>query len=847
MNNQQFAQQSRPSFRVKLLTMALLSTFGGTAMAQDASLESVTVIGTTPLPGLGLTKEQIPANVQSATAEDIRRSGAQDVADFMTRQLGSVHVNDTSGNPLTPDLNYRGFTASPLLGTPQGLSIYVDGVRMNQPFGDVVSWDLIPRAAISNLSLIPGSNPLFGLNTLGGAVAIDTKDGLRNPGTAIQLLLGSHNRRSVELEHGGSNSKGLHWYTTANLHKDDGWRTDSPTRLGQWFGKLGWKDGKGFVNAALSYADNELYGNGLQEQRMLARDYASSYTKPDITNNKSWMLNLTGSREVAPDTLFSGNLYYRRLRTSTLNGDINEGSLDQAVYLKAADRTYLINLPGNPYKLSSSYTENAANTPFPFLRCIAQALQNDEPGEKCTGLLNRSNTTQSNYGASGQFSFLGNLGAHRNQFVLGGAWDRSRTNFRQTTQLGYLNPDRSVTGINAYADGVTGGDVDGEPLDNRVNLDGRTRTYSVFASNTTSFGKAWHMTLAGRYNRTQVDNSDRINPGGGINSLDGHHTFSRFNPAFGLAYAPSSSWGAYMGYNEASRTPTSIELGCANPDNECKLPNAMAGDPPLNQVVTKTIEAGLRGKLSPGVSWNVGVFRAENYDDILFVAGSTPGYGYFKNFGKTRRQGLEMGLNAAATRWSAGVNYTYLDATFQTADSFSANSNSSNSAAVAGAPGLEGSVNVRPGNRLPLTPRHLFKLYADYRVTTAWRVGANVIATSNAIVRGNENSQHQADGKFYLGSGESSGYAIMNLTTNYSATPQLELFGQINNVFDHRYSTGGQLGATGFDANGNFQARPFGGSAAAGFPLQGSTFYAPGAPRSIWVGLRYWLDKPSRP
>ena len=82
------------------------------------------------------------------------------------------------GNPFQPDVNYRGYTASPLLGTPQGLSVYMDGVRLNQPFGDVVSWDLIPRLAICHRSpLMPGSNPLFGLNTLGGALAMQTKDG----------------------------------------------------------------------------------------------------------------------------------------------------------------------------------------------------------------------------------------------------------------------------------------------------------------------------------------------------------------------------------------------------------------------------------------------------------------------------------------------------------------------------------------------------------------------------------------------------------------------------------------------------------------------------------------------
>ena len=114
----------------------------------------------------------MPAPVQTATQLEIARSGALDLADFMNRQFNGVHLNEMQGNPFQPDLNYRGYTASPLLGTPQGVSVYMDGVRQNQPFGDVVSWDLIPRNAISEVTLMPGSNPVFGLNTLGGALSI---------------------------------------------------------------------------------------------------------------------------------------------------------------------------------------------------------------------------------------------------------------------------------------------------------------------------------------------------------------------------------------------------------------------------------------------------------------------------------------------------------------------------------------------------------------------------------------------------------------------------------------------------------------------------------------------------
>jgi outer membrane cobalamin receptor len=225
--------------------------------------------------------------VQTATARDIEASGALNLADLLNKSHGQRVCKRNPGNPFQPDVNYRGYTASPLLGTPQGLSVYMDGVRLNQPFGDVVSWDLIPRIAISEISVIPGSNPIFGLNTLGGAISIETKDGRRDPGTAIQLSGGSFGRKAVELEHGGSNSKGLSWFVAGSLFFEDGWRAASPSDVRQFYGKLGWQGSSTSLGLALGYANSSLTGNGLQEQRLLARDYASVYTIPDQTANRA--------------------------------------------------------------------------------------------------------------------------------------------------------------------------------------------------------------------------------------------------------------------------------------------------------------------------------------------------------------------------------------------------------------------------------------------------------------------------------------------------------------------------------------------------------------------------------
>ncbi len=820
------------------IALAALTLLSLNLQAQTkTNLPDVEIIGTSPLPGLGQPRNEIAAPVQSARSRDLEASGALDLSDFMNRRLGSVHVNEMQGNPFQLDVSFRGYTASPLLGTPQGLSVHMDGVRMNQPFGDIVSWDLIPRGAISSLTLMPGSNPLFGLNTLGGALSVQTKNGFRDPGTSLTMTAGSHQRYAIEFEHGGSNDKGLNWYLNSNLFKERGWRDDSPSDVRQFFGKFGWRDDASDLSLTLAHADNQLTGNGLQEQGFLYRDRASVYTKPDETQNRSTLFNLAASHSVNEHLQLSGNLYYRRLHSATLNGDINEAALNQALYQPSADDRNALAAAGyTGYPLGGA---NAASTPFPFWRCIAQGLQNDEPAEKCNALINRTKAAQTNYGVSGQLTWLGTLAGRSNQFLVGAALDASQIDFTQSTQLGYLNPDRSVTGIASFGDGVTGGVVDGSPFDTRVNVSGSIQTWSLFASDTLALQDNLHLTLSGRFNATRIENRDQIHADGNPASLRGDHRFERFNPAIGLTYSPSRSLNIYAGYSESSRAPTSIELGCANPEQPCKLPNAMAGDPPLDQVVTKTLELGLRGSGANALQWNAGVFSAQNENDILFVADNQAGFGYFKNFGKTRRQGLELGLGGKTGKLSWGAQYTWLDATYASRETVNGSSNSSNSAAAAGTPGLDGTIEILPGDRLPLVPDQMLKLFADYAATSNITLGASMVAVSGALARGNENGLHRPDGRIYQGDGNTAGYAVFNVSGNFRVTPQLQWVAQVSNLFDTRYNTAAQLGANGFDANGNFQARPFGGSAAGGFPLQHSTFYAPGAPRAVSLALKY--------
>ncbi len=399
----------------------------------------------------------------------------------------------------------------------------------NQPFGDVVSWDLIPKAAISETTLIPGSNPLFGLNTLGGAISVTTKDGNTNPGTFLTLGGGSFGRKTAEFEHGGYNKHGLSWYEATDLFFEDGWRVASPTDIRQFFGRVGWQGAKTAINLSVSYANNAMTGNGLQDERLLALHYSSVFTIPDETANRSPFLNLSFRHSPTANLTFSGNTYFRYIRTRSLNGDANDDSWDQSLYQpSAADIAALTKAGYSGFPTSGA---NASNTPFPKWRCIAQALQRDEPGEKCDGLLNRSDSEQYNYGIFGQMTWTKSAGANRNQFTAGTGFDGSDVNFHQLSELGYLNPDFSVTGVGAFGDGVTGGNVDGVPFDTQVRLHGRIRTGSFYLTDSFTLANKLTVTLSGRYNHTSVDNDDRLRPTGVVGTLTSNNSFDRFKPA----------------------------------------------------------------------------------------------------------------------------------------------------------------------------------------------------------------------------------------------------------------------------------------------------------------------------
>ena len=185
----------------------------------------------------GVDRDKIPANVQTLAAPDFDHAVAPDLLQAMARGLPGVALGDQTGNQFQLGINYRGFVSSPVLGTPQGLAVYQNGVRINEVFGDIVNWDFIPEKAINQLTLVP-SNPVYGLNALGGALSLEMKNGFTYQGVEGEVNGGSYGRIGTSVQAGGQNGNSS-GYITADAVDDAGWRQDSPSRLRRVYADLG--------------------------------------------------------------------------------------------------------------------------------------------------------------------------------------------------------------------------------------------------------------------------------------------------------------------------------------------------------------------------------------------------------------------------------------------------------------------------------------------------------------------------------------------------------------------------------------------------------------------------------
>lgn len=780
------------SHRLALSITLLCCGTAAAAEMPDGVIEEVIVVS--PY-GQAIARARVPAHVLVAEAADIERAQTLDLSDFLNRNLPSIHINHAQNNPLQPDLNFRGFTASPLLGLPQGMAVYQNGVRMNEPFGDTVNWDLIPLSAIDRVELLAGAHPVFGPNTLGGALSVRTKNGFTYQGTGAEAYAGSFERRVAALQHGDNNG---HWgyYLNGDYFEEDGWRDFSPSDAKRFFATVSWRGTAGSADLSIGHARSDLYGNGAAPAELLTIDRQQVFTHPDITENRQTQVALEGTINVSPSLKLAGHAYYRKLDTDSFNGDgtvFEECDFDDEEFLVEEDFDDEDGDGNCTFGIDSDIVvvRDSAGNPIEA-----------ELDEELNAINNISRRQQDTYGVSLQLALGHDLAVNRrNDFMAGASVGRGDADFNSRVEVARLLENRSTSRTDILADSL------------HTDVNSRVTTMSLFFSDSLDVSERTTVTLSGRYDRTEIELQDRSeqNP-----ELNGRHRFNSFNPSLGVTFRPLRQLTLYANASQSARAPTPVELACAEEDAPCNLPNAFLADPPLDEVVARSFELGGRGNIG-SLQWHVGAFQTTNEDDILFqtVGGPQANVGFFDNVSDTRRAGLEVAATQMIGAWRWFLQYSFVKATFR--DEFIVNSPNHpwaedvTSELVIG----DDKLRVRRGSTIPGIPRHQANVGFDVRPTAKLSLGADVSYRSGAYLRGDEINVL----------GKTTSYAVVNLRGEFQVTEQFALFARVDNLFDKDYVTFGLLG----EPDEVFE------------DFADPRFFGAGPPRAAWAGFRISL------
>lgn len=683
------------------------------------------------------------------SGEELVRAGTPEMLAGLARTVAGLSLSDAQNNPFQPNLVYRGFTASPLQGNAQGLAVYLDGARFNQPFGDTVDFDLLPEAAIDRI-VIKDASPVYGMNALGGAIVVRTKTGRTAPGLSLWGAGGNYGWAEGGAEAGWSGGPWSAYVALQESH-DRGWRRFSPSTLYNGYADIGFDGAHAGLHLKLVGADSDLTGNGSSPVELLAADRRAVFTWPDNSRNRFGRVSLHPWAALSDTLRIEASLYLQHLRQQTVNGDnadVGECEDEDAEGLLCLE---------NADDEQSLLRDSAGRT-------IPTLLGDDE----AYGVLNRSMTRSAAGGALVQLVDTRPFFGGNNILTLGATHDRGRTRFTSSTELGRLTDQRGVAGLGPIIDQP---DRSITP----VSLTARTRYTGVFLADTLPLGPRLSAELNLRYNIADVLLDDRTG-----DALNGRHRFRRLNPGVELDYRLSPALTVRAGYAETNRAPTPAELACAGPDDPCSLTNFFVGDPPLKQVVAKSWEIGAAGDFSAGgwgVRWLLSAYRATNHDDIQFIAADVRGRAYFQNIGQTRRQGIDASLTATRGPWRLNAGYAFIDATFRTPLLLNSPDNPSADDS--------GHIPVVPGDRLPGIPGHRATLSLDY-AGPHFTFGGDVQAQAGQYLFGDEANLEP----------KTKAFVVVNLRGGVRLTGPLSLFGEVTNLFDREYATFGTFGET---------------------------------------------------
>ena len=745
----------------------------GARAQQGAAVElPEIVISTTPVPtGVngGIDINKVPADTSIVPAKDFAQRNSPSVADTITARVpGAIGLN-VDGSDLSPSLFYRGFDASRIAGTAQGLAVYENGVRINEVFGDNVNLDLIPPIAIAR-SDVYTSNPIFGLNALGGAINFEMKNGFTYQGGEASILGGSYGRVNGTFQY-GKQVGDYSFYFAADGLKDGGYRPFGASNLERAYGDLGYRTLDSEFHLIGGFGRSLLGVQGVTPQVLVNQQYNSVFTTPQTTNNQSGLVQLTGRVDVTPHWSIASNFYVRQFDQFHVDG--NDSNLTDCQANGTSPRFF-----GSTCSQSggNGTDPNATVLRGPFGKLIPYLGDNFPYGT--TALTSTHSTGE---GLELQATNKDKIYGHDNYFVLGGSVDHGNSHFNSTTLIGELNSQfQNITsGINLPGIGDTA-QTQGQVGYSSVYVASTTTYYGLFALDAFDITKDVTLTGGARFNVADIGLADLT---GLAPNLNENNTYERINPVVGLTYHIFPALTLYGGYSEANRAPVPLESACSDPLRPCTLENALVSDPPLKQVVAHTIEGGGRGAIPLQndlglLTYKAGYFHTSSTDDIISVPSDFSGQGVFTNVPETLRQGVEASLEYDHGPWNLYGNYAYVDATYQFSGTLASPNNPSADA--------NGNIFVHPGDHIPGIPRNLGKIGAEYHFTPRFLVGMDTILVGSQYYIGDDADQ-QPQLPFY--------YAI-NAHTSYQLTDHVQIFGLINNLTNNHYATFGTFYST---------------------------------------------------
>src|SRR6059036_3459799 len=285
---------------------------------KDTTLLAPVVVTGVRLPTVRELARGLAGRTATLSAQDLDARGVRSLADAL-EQLPGVTTSDELGATGQLDVSLRGFQVSPVIGLPQGVTVYVDGVRANEPDAHEVNFDLLPLEDVERVEVVYGPSVLLGRNALGAAVNLVTRRGGSGGAASREVEASAWGRYELKARAGAR--RGVwDYYVGARYEREGGWREDTRSRIGTLFAKLGLMNGTWDATLSYSGADNRIFQAGSLPETVAAANPRRNFTRGDYFAPRAHLAILNAQRLLGR-TQLAINAFGRSLSSEQFNAN----------------------------------------------------------------------------------------------------------------------------------------------------------------------------------------------------------------------------------------------------------------------------------------------------------------------------------------------------------------------------------------------------------------------------------------------------------------------------------------------------------------------------------------------